>query len=108
MVGSGIHPQANGPLYVCVERTQNIMTLDGWTYRNFLPRKYVITDQLLGGVVDTRLPDGREDLPRDADLPNPFLVYRAFGDGPAKKFGTVFGNPGVGKAESLPMELPGA
>ena len=81
------------------------MTLDGWPYRHLLAPEYGITNQVLGGVVDTRLPDRLEDLPRDADLPNRFLVYSAFGDGPAKKLGTVFGAAGVCKADSVPMEL---
>ena len=63
-----------GTLYVWVERTQKFMTPAGWTYRHLLAPEYGITNQVLCGVVDTRLPDRLEDLPRDADLPNRFLV----------------------------------
>ena len=94
-----------GKLYVWLERTKKFIMLDGWTYRHLLAPEYVITTQFLGVFVDTRLPDLFEDLPRDGDLPNRLQLYSAFGDGSAKKLGTVFGAAGVCKADSLPMEV---
>ena len=104
-VGSGIHAQTDGHAIRLGGKDPEIYELDGWTYRRLLAPEYGITNQVLGGVVDTRLPDRLEELPSDADLPNRFFIYSAFGDGWAKMLGTVFGAGGVCMADSVPMEV---